>query len=363
MSRAIEVSGAGGFIEVGAGGASIDVTFHAATGGGGGAVASVNGQTGVVVLDAADVGADPAGTATGLVDDLSGVTNQVIARTNLGLGTAAVTDTGTGASNTILGDDARLSDARTPTAHAASHTDGGADELALDGSQITTGLVGVARLGAGTPDSSTVLKGDGTWGAATARLFPFMTTPAGYYQGMVAATKTSPADYSTGTTTSGSIQAAGLCPIRVLASTSYDEIAVYCKTAGTDAGVEAYLGYCPANADGTPNIAAAVQLGSVSLSTTGLKSIALSPTVTLGPGDYWLIFAPFTAGTTAGTNPKIMGVSGASVHGAVNLASTAAVAYSVACSRSAHGDLSTLSTLVLSGETEYLAPRIGMRVA
>lgn len=37
---------------------------NAPAGGGGGAVASVNDQTGVVVLDAADVGADPAGTAT-----------------------------------------------------------------------------------------------------------------------------------------------------------------------------------------------------------------------------------------------------------------------------------------------------------
>jgi hypothetical protein len=39
---------------------------------------------------AADVGADPAGTAAGLVDDLSGVSNQSAARSNLGLGTAAV---------------------------------------------------------------------------------------------------------------------------------------------------------------------------------------------------------------------------------------------------------------------------------
>ena len=47
----------------------------------------MNGQTGVVVLDAGDVGADPAGTAAGLVDDLSGVTNaSAAARTNLGLG-------------------------------------------------------------------------------------------------------------------------------------------------------------------------------------------------------------------------------------------------------------------------------------
>lgn len=64
---------------------------------------------------AADVGADPAGTAAGLVDDLSGVSNQSTARSNLGLGTAATADTGTGASNVILGNDSRLTDARTPT--------------------------------------------------------------------------------------------------------------------------------------------------------------------------------------------------------------------------------------------------------
>lgn len=42
-------------------------TGPAGGGGGGGAVDSVNGKTGVVVLTAADVGADPAGTAAGLV--------------------------------------------------------------------------------------------------------------------------------------------------------------------------------------------------------------------------------------------------------------------------------------------------------
>jgi len=59
--------------------------------GGGGAVDSVNGETGTVVLTAADVGADPAGTAAALVDDLSGVSNASTARTNLGLGSAATT--------------------------------------------------------------------------------------------------------------------------------------------------------------------------------------------------------------------------------------------------------------------------------
>jgi len=64
----------------------VRVAVTVTTAGGGGAVDSVNGQTGVVVLAASDVGADPAGTAAGLVDDLSGVTNAATARTNLGLG-------------------------------------------------------------------------------------------------------------------------------------------------------------------------------------------------------------------------------------------------------------------------------------
>lgn len=42
-------------------------------GGGGGAVDSVNGQTGVVVLDASDVGADATGTAAGLVSTEAGI--------------------------------------------------------------------------------------------------------------------------------------------------------------------------------------------------------------------------------------------------------------------------------------------------
>lgn len=45
------------------------------------------------------------------------------ARSVLGLGTAAVVDTGTGPSNAILGNDPRLSDARTPTAHSHAIAD------------------------------------------------------------------------------------------------------------------------------------------------------------------------------------------------------------------------------------------------
>ena len=88
--------------------AVVEVNIGGSFAGGGGAVDSVNGQTGVVVLDAADVGA-------------------------------------------------------ASTAHAATHTDGGTDEISIAGAQITTGTVGTARLGSGTADATVFLRGDQTW--------------------------------------------------------------------------------------------------------------------------------------------------------------------------------------------------------
>jgi hypothetical protein len=69
--------------------------------------------------------------------------NPSATRDSLDLGTAALADTGTGASNVILGNDARLTDARTPTAHASSHVTGGTDKIrdasaAQDGLMTTT---------------------------------------------------------------------------------------------------------------------------------------------------------------------------------------------------------------------------------
>ena len=54
-------------------------------------------------------------------------------------------------------------DGKAAATHASQHQDGGADELALDASQTTTGNFNVARLGTGTPSAFTFLDGTGAW--------------------------------------------------------------------------------------------------------------------------------------------------------------------------------------------------------
>ncbi|MEU3281567.1 hypothetical protein [Streptomyces antibioticus] len=112
------------------------------------AVLSVNGESGVVVLDAADVGAVT-------------TSRQVTAGTGLsGGGTLAADRTlnvvyGASASTACQGNDARLSDARTPLAHAASHGSGGGDPITIAQSQVSGLTVDLAAKAATTYVDST----------------------------------------------------------------------------------------------------------------------------------------------------------------------------------------------------------------
>jgi lysophospholipase L1-like esterase len=113
-------------------------------GGGGGVIASVNGKTGTVVLNAADVNADAAGAAstaqTAAVASAATYTDSAVA-TEASARDAAVVSEATARINALAAEvtradaayvgtgDSRLTDDRNPTYHASSHAAGGVDPV------------------------------------------------------------------------------------------------------------------------------------------------------------------------------------------------------------------------------------------
>ncbi len=122
---------------------------HDGMGGGGGAVTSVAGRTGAVVLTKSDVGLanvdntsdanKPVSTATQTALNGKASTTHSHAAGDISSGTLAIgrIPTGTSGTTVALGNDSRFSDARTPTAHAASHAAAGTDPLTISQSQVT----------------------------------------------------------------------------------------------------------------------------------------------------------------------------------------------------------------------------------
>lgn len=107
---------------------------------------------------------------TNLVSDLAGkvpTTRQVSAGTGMTGGGALSSDVtltvnfGSGLGTVCAGDDARLSDARTPTAHAATHGSAGSDPITIAQSQVTSL---VSDLAGKVPTTRTVTASTGLTG-------------------------------------------------------------------------------------------------------------------------------------------------------------------------------------------------------
>jgi hypothetical protein len=94
--------------------------------------------------------------------NLSDLPNPVTARASLGLSAIATAAFGTTAGTVTQGNDSRLTNARTPTAHASTHASAGSDPLTLAQSQVTgltAALATFLPLTGGTLTGDLVLQG------------------------------------------------------------------------------------------------------------------------------------------------------------------------------------------------------------
>jgi hypothetical protein len=182
---------------------------------------------------------------------------------------------GTTSTTVAVGDDARLSDARTPTAHKVSHQPGGSDELALSAAQLTSGTVATARLGSGTANSSSYLRGDQTYAHPIVEAF--------YVTGRYYPTP----GVTSGGTRSLASGAATATPFPIYEAVSVDGLQID-LSAATASGQSIDLHVMTANASGDPD----ASVFTVGVTTTGSGTQVLSATTTavaLTPGLYYVV--------------------------------------------------------------------------
>jgi hypothetical protein len=262
------------------------VIDSSAGGSGGSAVASVDGRTGAVTLD--DL-YDPAGTAAGLVDDLSGVSNQATARTNLGLGTAATAATGdfAAASHTHTGTQVSV-DASGFNGNLTT-SDDTVQEVAQKLDDLVIPAAGIADPGGANDDflqrkagawtHRTVAQVQTDLGVPLKYVVPRITGEWYSTRGPVAT-----AFFGGTNATTGRIQC---IPVYLHAGT-IDRIGVYTTSAGS--GTTWRLGIYPSGTDGLPDgQARLIDAGTVDMgATAGLLAITISQSIATA-GLYWLV--------------------------------------------------------------------------
>lgn len=302
-----------------------------------GAVDSVNGQTGTVVLDATDVGADVAGAAAAVTTSSIGAVptartvnghalsaDVTVSASDITTGTLPIAQvpTGTTSSTVPFGNDSRFTDSRTPNV-AGSNDDimqrksGGwtyrtPAQLAAD---LTTLAPLASPTFTGTPAAPTAAVGTATTQIATTAFVGSTRTATNTvpHQPLVDDLRLGPPGLTLAPSAGGAVLSSTTanavtylmpCPIWVPEDCQIDALEVWQNIAATDSGATIELGLGPVSQwpfTGTLLLSAGTTSATA---TAGLRTIGFTAT-SVKAGLHWG-YLKFISSTTAGTSPQFV---------------------------------------------------------
>lgn len=193
-----------------------------------------------------------------------------------------------------------------PSPHAATHENGGSDEVALDGSQITSGTVGTARLGTGTADNTTFLRGDQTWATPAGGASSTWSPPSGAWVPLLASyTGSGGGGGGTGANAAQSNGLAILQWCQLPAAVAINGLRVFLNAANDGASARAGLSlWNPDGPNGGPGTGIAAPSANVAINgSPGEKEVTWATAVTLPVSGFWFAWTPYGLDTD-GTNPN-----------------------------------------------------------